>query len=543
MNTDTKNNASAGPPSGSGPRIHRASRAHVKSPRKILVVDDNKVILQTTSTQLKAAGYEVLTAEDGASAIRQARQLQPDLILLDLNFPPDVGHGGGIPWDGFLILSWLRRTNGMEKVPVIVITGGDLEKHKDRWVEAGVQDIFLKPIDHEALLAAIRWALDQEIAEQDPAPTDPFGQPPAEPAPAIEPAARLKVLFVDDTNDWRYLGAAYLGERGYDVVTADDPISAMLQVSQFNPNVVVLDLNLGGQSAVALLKVLSERHPEVRILIYTGMDLDRAEASELLKQGAWNWLRKGSLEDLVTAVEKTISEPKATVLQSAAKPEETAKAPLAGAGSARHAMAERTEAAPECRSAFPSLDDLRTGTTEELLNAVRRARSEALEQTQAVLEPGGLVSEPGGIILEPAGVVPDEMIESAAESILIVEDDAAFADTLRSFLESHSFRVSAVTTGAEALSLIAAVDVDLILFDLTLPDLSVHEFYDAVKAVKPQLCPRIIFMTSDDSHPGDDGFIRRLKGISLWKPFPMDWLLEAVQTVRAGSHQDRLSAK
>src|SRR5206468_6986947 len=104
------------------PRIHRASRGHAKSPRRILVVDDNKVILQTTSAKLKAAGYEVLTAEDGGSAIRQARQLQPHLILLDLNFPADVGHGGGISWDGFLIMSWLRRTNEMEKVPVIVIT-------------------------------------------------------------------------------------------------------------------------------------------------------------------------------------------------------------------------------------------------------------------------------------------------------------------------------------------------------------------------------------------------------------------------------------
>src|SRR5215471_17419265 len=164
MSTDTDSGASPGPPPGWGPRIHRAGKARVQTTetRRILVVDDSKVILKTTSAMLKAAGYEVLTAEDGGSAIRQARQLQPHLILLDLNFPPDVGHGGGVPWDGLLILSWLRRTDGMEKVPVMVITGGDLEKYKDRWGEAGVRDIFLKPIDHEALLAAIRWALDQE---------------------------------------------------------------------------------------------------------------------------------------------------------------------------------------------------------------------------------------------------------------------------------------------------------------------------------------------------------------------------------------------
>src|ERR1043166_771769 len=169
MNSNSDSGASAGPASGWVPRIHRASKAtQVKSRKKILLVDDNKIVLQTTSNILKTAGYEVLTAEDGGSAIRQARQLLPHLILLDLNFPPDVGHGGGVPWDGFLILSWLRRNTGMEKVPVLVITGGDLERYKDRWMEAGVQDIFLKPIDHEALLATIRSALDQEVVTQEP---------------------------------------------------------------------------------------------------------------------------------------------------------------------------------------------------------------------------------------------------------------------------------------------------------------------------------------------------------------------------------------
>ena len=94
MKPDSDCGASGGPPSGLGIRIHRASRDHVKTLRRILVVDDNKVILKTITAKLKESGYEVLTAEDGGSAIRQVRQLEPHLILLDLNFPPDVGSGG-----------------------------------------------------------------------------------------------------------------------------------------------------------------------------------------------------------------------------------------------------------------------------------------------------------------------------------------------------------------------------------------------------------------------------------------------------------------
>jgi len=529
MHTDTASGVSAGPASGRDFRVHRASRDVLKNPKKILLVDDSKIILKTTSAKLKSAGYEVLTAEDGASAIRQARQLNPHLIILDLNFPPDVGHGGGIPWDGLLILSWLRQTEGMKKIPVIVITGGELQAYKDRLMGAGVLDVFLKPIDHEALLAAIRWSVDEEV-EEALTRSEPSAQPLTECSPVLEPAAGRKILFVDDTNDWRYLAAAYLGERGYEVVTAEDPINAMLQVSQSKPNLVVLDLNLGGQSAVALLKLLSQLHPDVPSLIYTGMELAKAEVSELLMQGAWNLLRKGSLEDLVTAVENTLSGPKPTVPQSTAETveDQTVTVALFGAGGARHAEATEKEATPQCAAAPPSLAALRTGTTEELLSAVGRAGSVLPEQTQAAPEPA---------------VVSDEAIESAAESILIVEDDTAFADTLRSHLESLSFRVSGVASGAEALSLIAAADVDLILFDLTLPGLPVDKFYAAIKASKPHLCPRIIFMTSDDSLAADDGFVRRLKGISLWKPFPMDWLLEAVQTIRARTQQDSLAAK
>jgi DNA-binding response OmpR family regulator len=542
MNKETDKSDSGAAPSIPGPRIHRARKDSAKKSRKILVVDDNKIILKTTATKLRDAGYEVLTAEDGGSAIRQVRQLQPDLIILDLNFPADVGHGGGIPWDGFLIISWLRQMVGAEKIPVIVITGGDVEKHKDRWEEAGVLDVFLKPIDHEALLATIRWNLDKDAVAQDPAPPAPLAmapldQPPAErtaqqpaeqteePPPAVEASASKKVLFVDDTSDWRYLASVSLGEHGYEVATAEDAIGATLQVTEFKPDLVVLDLNLCGESGVVLLKLLSDLHPDLPVLIYTGMDLSEAEISELHKNGAWSFLRKGGLEDLVTAVGEILHPSDAEPVEK-----QTEEDFVLAAANGSHATA-RTEAAPECHSVIPSLQDLRTGTTEQLLDAVARARCVTPDQTEEQDEP------------ESDGDVSAESIESAAESILIVEDDAAFEQTLSSFLESQSFRVSTVTTGEAAVSLIEAVDVDLILFDLTLQDMRVQKFYEAVQAVKPHLCPRIIFMSSDDSHAADDGFVRRQKGISIWKPFQMDWLLEAVQTVRSKTQPDRLATK
>src|SRR5438874_6015269 len=79
------------------------------NPKKILIVDDSTIILKALSMKLKLAGYAVLTAQDGAEAVSLARREQPNLILLDISFPPDVAHGGGVAWDGFLIMNWLLR--------------------------------------------------------------------------------------------------------------------------------------------------------------------------------------------------------------------------------------------------------------------------------------------------------------------------------------------------------------------------------------------------------------------------------------------------
>src|SRR5258708_32495903 len=104
--------------------------------KRILVVDDSPIILKTLSMKLKASGYDVLTAEDGAVAVSTARRERPDLILLDIAFPPDVAHGGGVPWDGFLIMDWLHRMDEAKNIPIVIITGGDPERYKARSMAA-----------------------------------------------------------------------------------------------------------------------------------------------------------------------------------------------------------------------------------------------------------------------------------------------------------------------------------------------------------------------------------------------------------------------
>src|ERR1019366_8098625 len=136
--------------------------------KKILVVDDNVLILKTVSMKLTANGYDVVTAEDGSGAVSAGRKENPDLILLDLTFPPDVAHGGGVAWDGFVIMTWLRRLEEAKHIPIIVITGGDPEKYKARALAAGATSFFHKPINNDDLLTVIRETIEKGTVESQP---------------------------------------------------------------------------------------------------------------------------------------------------------------------------------------------------------------------------------------------------------------------------------------------------------------------------------------------------------------------------------------
>ncbi|HEV2327820.1 MAG TPA: response regulator [Verrucomicrobiae bacterium] len=126
------------------------------APKKVLVVDDNDVIVKTISVKLKSAGFEVFTALDGAEAVSLVRKQKPDLIVLDISFPPDVA---GVPWDGFRIMEWLYRVDDSRRIPIIVITGGTGDKDRERAMAAGAVGFLPKPIDHDELLKLVRASL------------------------------------------------------------------------------------------------------------------------------------------------------------------------------------------------------------------------------------------------------------------------------------------------------------------------------------------------------------------------------------------------
>jgi len=111
------------------------------------VVDDELPLRRALAINLRARGYEVVLAEDGAGALRLAADAHPDVILLDLGLP-DI--------DGLEVIAGVR---GWSAVPIIVLSARRVSDDKVGALDAGADDYVTKPFGMDELLARLRAAL------------------------------------------------------------------------------------------------------------------------------------------------------------------------------------------------------------------------------------------------------------------------------------------------------------------------------------------------------------------------------------------------
>ncbi len=117
---------------------------------KILVVDDEQDIVEFINYNLRQAGYETATANNGDEAIRKAAIFNPDLILLDVMMPEK---------DGLQTIQQLRRNPDLDSTIIIFLTALSDEKSEIEGLKLGADDYIAKPIKPELLLTRLRTAL------------------------------------------------------------------------------------------------------------------------------------------------------------------------------------------------------------------------------------------------------------------------------------------------------------------------------------------------------------------------------------------------
>jgi len=143
--------------------------------KKILIIDDDAVILNILSRKLRAKGYDIASATAPAEALTVLGDAKPDLILLDLVFPPDINLGGAAAWDGFDLMRWLHASGLGGQIPIFIISGESPDRLKARCPAQGPVAFFQKPIDHDRLFLSIKRTLWKDANTVKSEPTEPEG--------------------------------------------------------------------------------------------------------------------------------------------------------------------------------------------------------------------------------------------------------------------------------------------------------------------------------------------------------------------------------
>jgi two-component system alkaline phosphatase synthesis response regulator PhoP len=120
--------------------------------KKILVVDDNAELVELISFNLKRVGYSIGTASNGVDAIKKARSLEPDLIVLDVMMPE---------LDGFAVCEILRRDSATATLPILMLTALSGELGRVAGLGSGASDFLTKPFSPRLLVQRIAELLQK----------------------------------------------------------------------------------------------------------------------------------------------------------------------------------------------------------------------------------------------------------------------------------------------------------------------------------------------------------------------------------------------
>jgi len=127
----------------------RSTSSDEKTPRRVLLVDDDAEIIESMRTVLQSKGYDVLIARDGNQGLALAEKENPDLVILDMMMPKR---------SGFLVLETLRRSRPVP-MRIIMITANEGSRHKAYAEMLGVDDYIRKPFAMDRLLDSVQRLL------------------------------------------------------------------------------------------------------------------------------------------------------------------------------------------------------------------------------------------------------------------------------------------------------------------------------------------------------------------------------------------------
>ena len=239
--------------------------ATANSQHTILVIDDDLMAQDLIVRSLTAEGIKIETASSGQEGLRKAKELHPDAITLDIMMPS---------MDGWTVLSALKADPELADIPVIVLS---FVSNKTRGFALGASDYLIKPVDGKRLGNLVRKYQHQHHDDD----SNPINH----------------ILIVEDDLSARQMLRELLERDGWRVWEAEDGSTALKQLTQHTPSLILLDLVLPQISGFELIDLLRNTPDWARIpiIVTTAMDLTSRESSQLqgcveqiLQKGSYN---------------------------------------------------------------------------------------------------------------------------------------------------------------------------------------------------------------------------------------------------------------
>jgi DNA-binding NtrC family response regulator len=220
---------------------------------RVLVVDDDRRMVKTISDILEVKGYEALEAYTGEDAVEKVRSARPDCVLMDIKMP-DI--------NGVEALKMIREIS--PKIPVVLMsaypTADQIMEAKDH----GACTVLTKPIDIQMVLSFLSLLRKEE-----------------------------SILIVDDDPHFCSTLKDILEARDYRVQTEINPARVMDRMAENYKLVVLLDLKLGDENGLNVLKSIRDRYPSKPVILVTAYGAEMASSIEKgLQIGAYACLYK-----------------------------------------------------------------------------------------------------------------------------------------------------------------------------------------------------------------------------------------------------------
>ena len=270
---------------------------------RILVVDDIAINVRLLHAKLTAEYFDVITAEDGPSALAAMEVEPPDIVLLDVMMPGMTG---------FEVCRRIKGDARWSHIPVVMVTALDLPEDRVQGLECGADEFLTKPVNDLALFARVRslvrlkrlmdeWRMRQETTQR-------LGTAVATPALAEERGDGARIMLVaEDDRTARRVEDGLVRDQ-HQLITIVPAAGVYEQAIEHEVDLVILDLDIKGTDALRLAsQIRSQERTRHLPLLSLGRQSDTARLLKGLELGINDYILKPiELNELLARVRTQI---------------------------------------------------------------------------------------------------------------------------------------------------------------------------------------------------------------------------------------------